>query len=67
MSLTKTQQAIWEKARAFGSGEQAVGLTDEMCAYLVGRIALDLGLKHDFPEIPSKLPNLFGFFRESCG
>jgi hypothetical protein len=35
MSLTKTQQVIWEKARAYGSGEQAVGLTDEMCAYLI--------------------------------
>src|SRR3989304_584866 len=59
MSLTKIQQSIWEKARAYGSGEQAVGLTDEMCAYLVGRIALDLGLENEFPEIPSKLPDLF--------
>jgi len=59
MSLTKTQQAIWEKARAYGAGEQAVGLTDEMCSCLVGRIAYDLGLKNDFPEIPPKLPNLF--------
>lgn len=59
MSLTKTQQAIWEKARAYGSGEQAVRLTDEMCAYLVGRIAHDLGLEKAFPEVPSKLPDFF--------
>jgi hypothetical protein len=59
MPLTKTQQAIWEKARAYGSGEQAVGLTDEMCAYLVSRIAVDLGLKKDFSEIPSNLPPFF--------
>ncbi|MEX0804132.1 MAG: restriction endonuclease [Candidatus Binatia bacterium] len=59
MSLTKTQQAVWEKARAYGSGEQAVGLSDEVCAYLVGRIALDLDLKRHFPEIPSNLPSFF--------
>jgi len=60
MSLTKTQQIIWVKARSFGAGEQAVGLTDAMCAYLVGRIALDLGLGGDFPEIPSNLQSFFG-------
>lgn len=59
MPLTKTQQTIWEKARAFGSGDQAVGLTDEMCAYLVGRIAHDLGLNEHFPEVPDDLPSFF--------
>ncbi len=59
MSLTKTQQAIWEKARAYGSGDQAVGLTDEMCAYLVCRIASDLGLQNKFPETPENLPPFF--------
>jgi hypothetical protein len=59
MPLTKTQQAIWEKARAYGSGDQAVGLTDEICAYLVCRIAHDLGLHKTFPEVPENLPPFF--------
>jgi len=59
MGLTKTQQAIWEKARAYGSGDQAVGLTDEICAYLICRIASDLGLLREFPEIPNELPAFF--------
>lgn len=59
MSLTKTQQTIWEKARAYGSGDQAVGLTDEMCAYLVCRIVHDLGLQNTFPEVPRSVPPFF--------
>jgi len=59
MPLTKTQQAIWEKIRAYGSGGQAVGLTDGMCAYLVGCIAHDLGLKDLFPEISVDSPSFF--------
>lgn len=59
MPLTKTQQTFWEKARAYGSGGQAVSLTDGMCAYLVGRIVHDLGLRHQFPEIPESLPSFF--------
>lgn len=59
MSLTKTQQTIWEKARAYGSGDQAVGLTDEVCAYLVCRIVHDLGLQNTFPEVPRSLPPFF--------
>jgi hypothetical protein len=59
MSLTRIQQTIWEKARAYGSGDQAVGLTDQMCAYLVGRIVHDLDIRHEFPEIPEILPSFF--------
>ncbi|MBD1871827.1 DNA cytosine methyltransferase [Cyanobacteria bacterium FACHB-471] len=59
MPLTKAQQTIWEKARSYGSGGQAVGLTDEICAYLVGRIIHDLDMKHEFPEIPENLPSFF--------
>lgn len=59
MPLTKTQQTIWEKARAFGSGDQAVGLTDEMCAYLVCRIAHDLGLQGSISGVPKTLPSFF--------
>jgi len=32
MTLSRTHQTIWEKARAYGSGDQAVGLSDEACA-----------------------------------
>jgi hypothetical protein len=59
MPLTKTQQTIWEKALAYGSGDQAVGLADGMCAYLVCRIAIDLGLQNKFPEAPKNLPPFF--------
>lgn len=59
MALTKTQQAIWEKARAYGSGDQAVSLTDDMCAYLVCRIVHDLGLQTNIPQVPKTLPPFF--------
>lgn len=62
MALTKAQEALWQKARSLGSGGQAVGLTEAMCAYLVGRIAIDLGLSDTFPELPGELPD---FFRSS--
>lgn len=58
MGLTKVQGSIWEKARALGAGGQAIALTDEMCAYLIGRIILDLGLEKKFPEMP-RLPEFF--------
>jgi hypothetical protein len=50
---------MWEKAKALGSGHQAVGMTDDMCAYLIGRIALDLDLQKHFPAIPRHLPQFF--------
>ena len=59
MGLTKTQQMIWEKSRAMGAGAQGVALTDVACAYLVVRIARDLGLGGHFPEAPSNLPGFF--------
>ncbi len=59
MGLTKSQATIWQKARSLGTGGQAVGLTDEVCAYIVGRIVLDLGLVKRFPELPKKMPPFF--------
>jgi hypothetical protein len=59
MALTKAQQSIWDKSRAIGAGGQAVVLSDPMCCYLVGRIAVDLGLKSHFPEVPENLPEFF--------
>ena len=52
MALTKTQQAVWEKARALGGGRQAVALDEAQCAYLVARVALDLGLGRFLPDVP---------------
>ncbi len=60
MRLTKSQQVIWERSRSVGAGAQAVVLTDPICAYLIGRIATDLGLKDEFLELPLDLPDFFG-------
>ncbi|MBM3274431.1 MAG: hypothetical protein FJZ00_04725 [Candidatus Sericytochromatia bacterium] len=57
--LSKVQMTLWEKARALGSGNMGVALTDEACAYLVGRVALDLGLGSQFKEVPANLPEFF--------
>lgn len=59
MGLTKVQQTIWQRSRAAGSGAQAVTLTDAVCAYLVCRVAFDLGLAAHFPEAPSPLHEVF--------
>jgi hypothetical protein len=59
MALTKSQEAIWQKAKSLGAGEQAVSLTDEMCSYLLARIVLDLQQRSGFPDIPPNLPPLF--------
>jgi hypothetical protein len=61
MVLSKAQQSIWERSRAIGTGGQAVMLTDAMCAYLVGRIILDLRLHVHFPEIPLDLPEFYAY------
>jgi len=59
VALTKSQEAIWQKARSLGAGTQGISLTDEICAYLVGRIAKDLEVQDRFPEIPRDLPAFF--------
>lgn len=59
MTLTRSQATIWEKARSVGAGDQGVVLSDAICAYLIGRIVLDLGQDAAFPEIPRELPLLF--------
>ncbi len=60
MGLTKTQATIWQKARTLGNGAQGVGLSNECCGYLVGRIVQDLGLVDHFPEFQQPLPVFFG-------
>ncbi len=59
MALSKAQASIWAKARSLGAGGQAVSLSDEVCAYLVGRIVIDLGLQKLLPEVPRDLPDFF--------
>lgn len=58
MTLTNTQKRIWRQARTPGSGEQGVGLTESVCAYLVARIAVDLGYVEQLPDLPAQLPDL---------
>ncbi|MDE2597458.1 MAG: hypothetical protein KGL44_11330 [Sphingomonadales bacterium] len=57
--MSQTQRAVWEKARALGSGGQAVRLSDAACAYLIRRIAADLGLLKKFPEYSQGIPEFF--------
>lgn len=60
MGLSAAQETIWAKARSIGTSEQAIHLTDEMCSYLVVRIAADLGHSKQFPETPGQLRPVFG-------
>lgn len=60
MGLTQAQRAIVTRAQSLGSGGQAVGISDEACAYLVGVIVRDLGLQARFPEFSRTLPEFFG-------
>ncbi len=59
MALSQTQKAVWEKARALGSGGQAVRLTDAACAYLLARIVADLELGEHFPEFSNDVADFF--------
>ncbi len=59
MPLSQTQRSVWEKARALGSGGQAVRLTDAACAFLIARIAADLDLIDFFPEFSGGVPEFF--------
>ena len=59
MALSQTQKAVWEKARALGSGGQAVRLNDAICTYLIARIATDLELLAHFPEFGVEVPAFF--------
>ncbi len=41
---------MWQKARARGAGGQGVSISEEACAYLVGRIILDFGLEKEVSQ-----------------
>ncbi len=60
MPLTQSQKSIWERARALGAGGQAVGLNDDICRYLIARIAADLGLLGALPGFPDAVPDFYG-------
>src|SRR5665213_2841670 len=59
MPLSKLEMTIWRKARATGAGSMAARLTDDMCAYLLARTILDLGLSTRFPNVPVEIPDFF--------
>jgi hypothetical protein len=60
MGLTRAQEAIWQKARSLGSGSQAVGLSDETCAYLAARVIQDIGQNSKYSYLPTSIPDFFG-------
>ena len=60
MPLSAAQRSIWEKARALGSGDQAVALTDGMCNFLIATIVRDLRYANSFPELPTAVQPFFG-------
>jgi hypothetical protein len=59
MPLTQAQRVLWERARAPGSGGQAVGLDDSICAYLLTIIIKDLNFDGSFPELNFDIPAFF--------
>ncbi len=59
MGLTRSQAAIWQKARSLGTGGQAVGLSDGACTFLISTIAHDLGIAYVFPEFDAPPPAFF--------
>ncbi len=62
MALSQSQRTLIEKARVLGSGSDQFVLDREVCAYLVGVIASDLGLLDRFPEFGA---GVAGFYTTS--
>jgi hypothetical protein len=60
VGLTQTQRTIIAKAQSVGGSKQGVPLDDDICAYLVGVIARDLGLLDKIKTVPPDLPPFFG-------
>ncbi len=59
MVLSLSQRATMERVRSLGTGGHAVLLTPEICTYLIGVIANDLGVIQRFPEFKKKLTPFF--------
>jgi hypothetical protein len=60
VGLTQTQRTIIAKAQSVGGSKQGVPLDDDICGYLVGVIARDLGLLDKIKTVPPDLPPFFG-------
>jgi hypothetical protein len=59
VGLTRAQFTIWERARSLGNSGQAVALSDAMCAFIVARVAEDLGFKDLFSKERKHLTDFF--------
>ncbi len=59
MALSKSQSALWQRARSVGGGAQAVQLGDGACSYLIARIVRDLGLHARFQDLPERVEPFF--------
>lgn len=59
MGLSQSQKTLIEKARVLGSGSDRFTLDHEICSYLVGVIAEDLGLIDKFPEFNGSVPGFY--------
>ncbi len=58
MVLNVVQRTLFQKARAPGGGDQAVGLDDAACRALILLVARDLDRAAAFPDIPD-VPDLY--------
>lgn len=59
MGLSQSQKTLIEKARVLGSGTDQFTLDNEICSYLVGVIAGDLGILGQFPEFGGSVPGFY--------
>ena len=59
MPLSQSQKSLIEKARNVGVSDLAVPLDDAACSYLLARLAHDLGLAEQHPEVSGPIPPFF--------
>lgn len=59
MALSQSQKSLVQKARVLGVGLKRVSLDYDICSYLVGVVAEDLGVIGKFPEFTGDLPSFY--------
>ena len=59
MPLSQSQKSLIEKARNVGGSDMAVPLDDAACSYLLARLAHDLDLTAQHPEVSGPVSPLF--------
>ena len=59
MSLSQSQRSLIERARNVGASDMAVSLDDAACSYLLARLAHDLDLAEQFPEVRGPISPFF--------